>query len=767
MMSNLPPRMLSAPLRLTAMTLRGLGPYLEGARLEIKPLTILCGENGSGKSTWIEMLSKLKATADENGFPFTYLYNPNATEGTTYSRSDLHAALITPSYDGSDDPNEAARNRRKKRQELCGFDTLNCGPPGCIGLEVEVTHQISDLLGEHAPPDNSSTAAQDLLWCGKLSAGSRLELRWAYPAVIYRDSREHTDGLQELIELVLVVANKRYALCLNRSLDEEWEKKENGWDRKAQPHLCLSRSKAFVLGNEDDESESESIGLVDAGRWATDPQIAEGDPLAKPLCDNFLKLFKSIIQRVLSGYFPISAVREIHLAEVSEQTPIVAPPNSDTPDEASVQDSQENRDSNIQKARRYVGYRGEDTQTLHAYWAYNLMRQRDLPYTGWIDNSFNKNDFLAGWEVAENSPQRFPIHHRLQQLKYWNNILDLATPSVRLEWELGIKDDNTANDASITLLNDLLLKQDLAQKAYWPISSQGEAQILVGQSVRTIDETVRLNRLLLESCFSSDRSRGFVGVYCSHRTGYLFETFVSYWLKHLTGTEQKYGSFYGVPLNRFWKVPSEVTNSTTVPNGGLVHSEREWFQRGSDEGDAGYRDPADNWGDLNQTIRPPTIPGWAAWHVMSTGFHQLAPIVVQAALLHQHEIMAVENPEVHLHPSLQIKVAEFLMHQTNAGKVMLIETHSDLVVRRILRAIREEQVSPGNVFKQSSVGMNFTKLEVGPDEIKHAKVQPLTIDENGEIDNWPDGFLDDDLKESRKMFNSIYGTESEDDDDGK
>ena len=39
-----PPRMLSAPLRLTAMTLRGLGPYLHGARLEIKPLTILCGE---------------------------------------------------------------------------------------------------------------------------------------------------------------------------------------------------------------------------------------------------------------------------------------------------------------------------------------------------------------------------------------------------------------------------------------------------------------------------------------------------------------------------------------------------------------------------------------------------------------------------------------------------------------------------------------------------------------------------------------------------
>ena len=57
--SSSPPRMLSAPLRLTAMTLRGHGPYLHGARLEIKPLTILCGENGSGNSTWIEAIWKL------------------------------------------------------------------------------------------------------------------------------------------------------------------------------------------------------------------------------------------------------------------------------------------------------------------------------------------------------------------------------------------------------------------------------------------------------------------------------------------------------------------------------------------------------------------------------------------------------------------------------------------------------------------------------------------------------------------------------------
>ncbi len=38
--SSLPPRMLKSPLVLKAMTLRGRGPYLHGARLDIRPLTI-------------------------------------------------------------------------------------------------------------------------------------------------------------------------------------------------------------------------------------------------------------------------------------------------------------------------------------------------------------------------------------------------------------------------------------------------------------------------------------------------------------------------------------------------------------------------------------------------------------------------------------------------------------------------------------------------------------------------------------------------------
>ena len=60
------------PMILDAMTLRGIGSYLHGARLDIKPLTILCGANGSGKSTWLKALNLLEESLNANRFPFGF-----------------------------------------------------------------------------------------------------------------------------------------------------------------------------------------------------------------------------------------------------------------------------------------------------------------------------------------------------------------------------------------------------------------------------------------------------------------------------------------------------------------------------------------------------------------------------------------------------------------------------------------------------------------------------------------------------------------------
>jgi len=138
---------------------------------------------------------------------------------------------------------------------------------------------------------------------------------------------------------------------------------------------------------------------------------------------------------------------------------------------------------------------------------------------------------------------------------------------------------------------------------------------------------------------------------------------------------------------------------------------------------------------------------------MSSGFHQLAPLIVQSALMQKYEIMAVENPEVHLHPSLQLKVAEFLMHQAKSGKWMIIETHSDLIIRRVIREILEEKIALG----QANIGIYFASLDQSEQGYRYSTLKPIEIDERGRIQNWPPGFMDDDVQESRRLIDIMYG----------
>ncbi|MCA9229604.1 MAG: DUF3696 domain-containing protein [Planctomycetales bacterium] len=151
----------------------------------------------------------------------------------------------------------------------------------------------------------------------------------------------------------------------------------------------------------------------------------------------------------------------------------------------------------------------------------------------------------------------------------------------------------------------------------------------------------------------------------------------------------------------------------------------------------------------------PQIP-----RLMSSGFHQLFPLIVQAGLMRRFELMAVENPEVHLHPGLQLRIANFLIEHAKAGKWIIIETHSDLIIRRVLRAILEEQIG------QAEVQICFADIEKSEKQYQsfhkrvffyhYSTLTPMEIDEQGRIKNWPRGFLDDDVKESQRLMEIMY-----------
>jgi predicted ATPase len=124
------------------------------------------------------------------------------------------------------------------------------------------------------------------------------------------------------------------------------------------------------------------------------------------------------------------------------------------------------------------------------------------------------------------------------------------------------------------------------------------------------------------------------------------------------------------------------------------------------------------------------------------GVSQILPILVECLRTKKGETLILEQPEIHLHPSLQSKLADFLICMAKAGKKIIVETHSEHLIKRLyLRVAQEESNDTRNLL--NTIFVSF-------DEQQQTSVtQPIVINEYGEIENWPIGFFDED--DSREM----------------
>ena len=120
------------------------------------------------------------------------------------------------------------------------------------------------------------------------------------------------------------------------------------------------------------------------------------------------------------------------------------------------------------------------------------------------------------------------------------------------------------------------------------------------------------------------------------------------------------------------------------------------------------------------------------------GVGQLLPIIVQS-LLTQSGMILVEQPEVHLHPRLQSAVGDLFVDTVVSGSAqLLVETHSEHLVLRLLRRVREGVLAPADL----------AILYVDLDEDGAAFVRRLEVDAEGDlVDGWPGGFFDERLAE--------------------
>lgn len=121
---------------------------------------------------------------------------------------------------------------------------------------------------------------------------------------------------------------------------------------------------------------------------------------------------------------------------------------------------------------------------------------------------------------------------------------------------------------------------------------------------------------------------------------------------------------------------------------------------------------------------------WSRPANIGYGISYAFPILVAGLCATKVQSVIVDSPEAHLHPRGQSRIGSFLAQMASKDAQILVETHSDHVLNGIRLAVREGIIDPTLVTIYF-----FTNRS---DE----QVIQLSVDKNGRVRDWPEGFFD-------------------------
>jgi energy-coupling factor transporter ATP-binding protein EcfA2 len=124
------------------------------------------------------------------------------------------------------------------------------------------------------------------------------------------------------------------------------------------------------------------------------------------------------------------------------------------------------------------------------------------------------------------------------------------------------------------------------------------------------------------------------------------------------------------------------------------------------------------------------------------GVSQLLPVLVLCYYAPRGATIILEQPETHLHPSVQAGLADvFIDAIQTRGIQIIVESHSEHLLRRLQRRIAEA------TFAQEHTALYFCAT----DDAGTSQLTTLELDPFGNIHNWPADFFGDEPGETIAM----------------
>jgi predicted ATPase len=125
------------------------------------------------------------------------------------------------------------------------------------------------------------------------------------------------------------------------------------------------------------------------------------------------------------------------------------------------------------------------------------------------------------------------------------------------------------------------------------------------------------------------------------------------------------------------------------------------------------------------------------------GVSQIFPILLEGLRMPQQHTLLLEQPEIHLHPNLQMQLSDYFIALALSGKKVMVETHSDHIINRLVRRIVEDDTGT----LKDLIGIYFISATDSG-----SVYEEVSIDENFGVTNWPVDFFDQTALEQEKIL---------------